>query len=60
LRYFCNFQNTAQSKQSPKGEQFAQSGHPDVCPTFLQWFTWQQLFDSLAASVSRNGLEKTV
>jgi hypothetical protein len=28
MRYFCNFQTTAQSKQSPIGRKFAQSGHP--------------------------------
>jgi hypothetical protein len=28
MGYFCNFQNTTQSKQSPKGRKFAQSGHP--------------------------------
>jgi hypothetical protein len=25
----CNFQQTAQSKQSPIGRKFAESGHPD-------------------------------
>jgi hypothetical protein len=25
---FCNFRKTARSKQSPKGQKFAQSGHP--------------------------------
>jgi hypothetical protein len=28
LVYFCNFQITAQSKQSPNERKFAQSGHP--------------------------------
>jgi hypothetical protein len=28
MGYFCNFQKTAQSKQSPIGRKFAQSGHP--------------------------------
>jgi hypothetical protein len=28
LSYFCIFQKTAQSKQSPSGLKFAQSGHP--------------------------------
>jgi hypothetical protein len=26
--YYCNFQKTAQSKHSPIGRKFAQSGHP--------------------------------
>jgi hypothetical protein len=28
MGYFCNFRKTAQSKQSPNGRKFAQSGHP--------------------------------
>jgi hypothetical protein len=28
LRYFCNYPETAQSKQPPNGWKFAQSGHP--------------------------------
>jgi hypothetical protein len=28
LDYFCHFQETAQSKQSPKRRKIAQSGHP--------------------------------
>jgi hypothetical protein len=28
MGYFCNFQKTFQSKQSPNGQKFAESGHP--------------------------------
>jgi hypothetical protein len=38
---FGNFQKTAQSKQSPKGRKFAQSGHPES----------KELFESLFQSV---------
>jgi hypothetical protein len=31
LCYFCNFYKTAQSKRSPSGQKFAQSGHPELC-----------------------------
>jgi hypothetical protein len=29
LNYYCNFQNTSQSKELPNRRKFAQSGHPD-------------------------------
>jgi hypothetical protein len=32
LGYLCNFQETAQSKQSPIGRKFTQSGHPGGDP----------------------------
>jgi hypothetical protein len=34
LRYFCNFQNTAQSKQSRNRRKLAQYGHPDFNAAF--------------------------
>jgi hypothetical protein len=36
VRYFCQFQTTAQSKQSPNGQKLDQSGHPD-----LHWLRMQ-------------------
>jgi hypothetical protein len=47
LRYFSSFQNTAQSKQSPKGRKFAQSGHPDFRAAARPrkiFFGWKNLF----------------
>jgi hypothetical protein len=32
---FCNFHLTAQSKQSPIGRKFSQSGHPGSCREWL-------------------------
>jgi hypothetical protein len=37
VRYFCNLKNTAQSKQSPNGRKFAQSGHPAAATNLIEF-----------------------
>jgi hypothetical protein len=47
LRYFCNFQNSAQSKQSPIWRKFAQSGLEVVIPVDVKiWVVFRNVDDN--------------
>jgi hypothetical protein len=51
LGYFCNLYKVAQSRRSPNGRHFAQSGHPDVnlnCRRLSQGlFTYKRLVNGI-------------
>jgi hypothetical protein len=56
LNYLCNFHKTAQTKQSPNGRKFAQSGVDAMIPFFCDFRQKNCVFSQKTMSWSNFGI----